>query len=569
MVTAVSQVSRTQAPGNNAAVAARSANSYTVKSGDTLSGIAARNGTTWQTLARLNGISNPNRIYPGQQLKLPGGGNAGGAGSTGATSYTVRNGDTLSGIASRHGTSVGAIAQANGIRNPNLIYPGQRLTIPGSGSTGNSGNTGSTGNTGNVGNSGTSGAVQPGQGKLSANGATFIYNHEAVAGVSNKLHWPGGASGVTLGPGYDLKGKSRDTVIKDLTAVGVDRATASKVANGVGLEGQAAKTFAANNKGLVNLSKAQESQLLQVTIKGYEAAVNRNVKVPLTQSQFDALVSFTYNIGEGGLKSSSTLRLLNQGDYKGAAEAMKLWNKSGGQVMQGLVNRRNDEVALFNKDGLPKAGGPSNTQGPDKAGTPQNAAEMAAYIGKYGDAKAKADLAAGKKVVVALRTDTNTKVNGGAGKYDDLIAVVQKSGNGYKMETFKANTEPSSQYAYNGPKASKGSHTDMNGDGKADLGRIAAGNYRYTLQSGTFAGDRYFRTSSGTHVERDTNQDGWFNSADKNRLQNNNGSSFLIHQGGSNNTWSAGCQTMATGDYQRFVNSVAGQGTFSYVLIQR
>ena len=176
---------------------------------------------------------------------------------------------------------------------------------------------------------------------------------------------------------------------------------------------------------------------------------------------------------------------------------------------------------------------------------------------------------AGKKVVVALRTDTNTKSNNGNGTYDDLIAVVQKSGNGYRMETFKANTEPSAQYAYNGPKAAKGSSTDMNGDGKTDLGRIAAGNYRYTLQSGTFAGDRYFRTTSGTTVERDTNQDGWFNGADRNSQQRNNGSSFLIHQGGSSNTWSAGCQTMAGNDYRNFVNSVAGQGSFSYVLVQR
>lgn len=186
---------------------------------------------------------------------------------------------------------------------------------------------------------------------VSENGLAFLYDHEAVAGVSNRLHWPGGASGVTLGPGYDLKGKSRDTIIKDLTAIGVDRAAAARVAQGAGLEGAAAKNFAANKKGAVNLTRAQETALLQVTIKGYEAAVNRNVKVPLTQNQFDALVSFTYNIGEGGLKSSSALRLLNQGKYGEAAQAMKLWNKSGGEVMQGLINRRNHEVALFRKAG--------------------------------------------------------------------------------------------------------------------------------------------------------------------------------------------------------------------------
>ncbi|WP_337827077.1 LysM peptidoglycan-binding domain-containing protein [Pseudonocardia sp. TMWB2A] len=564
MVTAVSQSSQ----HNNAQLRAGNggSGSYTVRSGDTLSGIAARHGTTWQNLARINGISNPDRIYPGQNLKLSGGGNGGGGQ---ASSYTVRSGDTLSAIASRHGSSVSAIARANGISNPNLIYPGQRLTIPGGSGTSGSTPVGPVGPTNPGETGGTGGNVQAGQGKLSANGAKFIYDHEAVAGVSNKLHWPGGASGVTLGPGYDLKGKSRDTIIQDLTAIGVDRAAAARVAQGAGLEGAAAKNFAANNKGAVNLTRAQETALLQVTIKGYEAAVNRNVKVPLTQNQFDALVSFTYNIGEGGLKSSSALRLLNQGKYGEAAQAMKLWNKSGGEVMQGLINRRNDEVALFNKGGSPTIGQTGGTTPTAPAGTPKNAAEMAAYVERYGDARAKADLAAGKKVVVALRTDTNTKSNNGNGTYDDLIAVVQKSGNGYRMETFKANTEPSAQYGYNGPKAAKGSSTDMNGDGKTDLGRIAAGNYRYTLQSGTFAGDRYFRTTSGTTVERDTNQDGWFNGADRNGQQRNNGSSFLIHQGGSSNTWSAGCQTMAGNDYRNFVNSVAGQGSFSYVLVQR
>ncbi|ABP88927.1 lysin [Lactobacillus phage phiPYB5] len=92
---------------------------YTVRYGDTLSGIASRYGTSTSTLASLNGISNPNWIYPGQVLKLSGG--------SSARSYTVRSGDTLSGIASRLGTSWTALKAKNGLANANLIYPGQTL----------------------------------------------------------------------------------------------------------------------------------------------------------------------------------------------------------------------------------------------------------------------------------------------------------------------------------------------------------------------------------------------------------------------------------------------------------
>lgn len=95
------------------------AQAYTVRYGDTLSGIASRYGTSTSTLASINGISNPNWIYPGQVLKLSGG--------SSARSYTVRSGDTLSGIASRLGTSWTSLKAKNGIANANLIYPGQTL----------------------------------------------------------------------------------------------------------------------------------------------------------------------------------------------------------------------------------------------------------------------------------------------------------------------------------------------------------------------------------------------------------------------------------------------------------
>ena len=110
---------------------------YTVKAGDTLSGIAAKYGTTYQALASYNGISNPNKISVGQKIKIPGAGSSGStSGGGGDTVYTVKAGDTLSGIAAKYGTTYQTLAAYNGISNPNKISVGQKIKIPGSSSGG-------------------------------------------------------------------------------------------------------------------------------------------------------------------------------------------------------------------------------------------------------------------------------------------------------------------------------------------------------------------------------------------------------------------------------------------------
>ena len=112
---------------NVAEIAAEtSADSYIVQSGDTLSGIAEMMCTDWQTLATINNIENPNLIYPGQSIKNPNGATV----AINPTAYTVKSGDTLSGIASQFGTDYVTLAQINGIENPNLIYAGQIITLP-------------------------------------------------------------------------------------------------------------------------------------------------------------------------------------------------------------------------------------------------------------------------------------------------------------------------------------------------------------------------------------------------------------------------------------------------------
>lgn len=104
---------------------------YTVRSGDTLSGIAARYGTTAAALASLNGIANPNLIYVGQVLRIGGGSAPAPAPAPAGATYTVKAGDTLSAIAQRYGTNYQTLAAINGIADPNRIYAGQVLKVPG------------------------------------------------------------------------------------------------------------------------------------------------------------------------------------------------------------------------------------------------------------------------------------------------------------------------------------------------------------------------------------------------------------------------------------------------------
>lgn len=100
---------------------------YVVKKGDTLSHIAKKYGTTVQKLVELNNIKNPNLIYPGQEIKLPGGSASSGSA---AAYYTVKKGDNLSKIAKAHGITLKKIINLNPqIKNPDLIHPGQKVRI--------------------------------------------------------------------------------------------------------------------------------------------------------------------------------------------------------------------------------------------------------------------------------------------------------------------------------------------------------------------------------------------------------------------------------------------------------
>lgn len=97
----------------------------------------------------------------------------------------------------------------------------------------------------------------------------------------------------------------------------------------------------------MTIKQETAERLLKTGLVSYESDVSRLVKVGLSQGQFDALVSFTYNLGSRSLSTSTLLRKLNAGDYAGAADEFLRWNKAGGKVLNGLTRRREAERALF------------------------------------------------------------------------------------------------------------------------------------------------------------------------------------------------------------------------------
>ncbi len=127
-------------PGGGSGGSSGGGGVHIVRRGETLSVIAARYGTSVSAFVRANGLRSANFIYVGQRLTIPGGGGSSGGGSgSGGTIHVVQRGETLAGIALRYRTTAAAIASANGLRNPNLIYVGQRLRIPSGGGTGGGG----------------------------------------------------------------------------------------------------------------------------------------------------------------------------------------------------------------------------------------------------------------------------------------------------------------------------------------------------------------------------------------------------------------------------------------------
>ena len=94
-------------------------------------------------------------------------------------------------------------------------------------------------------------------------------------------------------------------------------------------------------------TKDEADQMLAEDLEEFEGYVDKLVTVDLEQNQFDALVAWTFNLGPTNLKSSTMLRVLNEGKHENVPSEMKRWNKAGGETLEGLIRRREAESLLW------------------------------------------------------------------------------------------------------------------------------------------------------------------------------------------------------------------------------
>lgn len=126
-------------------------------------------------------------------------------------------------------------------------------------------------------------------------------------------------------------------------------------------------TASARPNQTITAQRAEE--LLRQDLDVFERGIARLITVPLNDNQFAALVSWAFNVGLGAVERSTLRRMLNEGDYGAVPAQLRRWNKAGGAVLRGLVNRREDEIKLWNTTA---STAPAPTPAPVPVSTPEN-----------------------------------------------------------------------------------------------------------------------------------------------------------------------------------------------------
>lgn len=201
---------------------------------------------------------------------------------------------------------------------------------------------------------------------VSTEGQDFIFQRETQGHLdrTEHLYWPGQQSGVTLGAGYDFRHRLPEQIVEDLTSIGIDPATARTLSiagagtdskgdpiKDGGLHGPAAGRFAKKHVNDITLTEQQQHSLFLKVLSSYQDDVRKNVQTPLSQNEFDALVSFDFSRGHTNFMH--VVGLLNNGQRPEAISFMRHLDDHRGA---GLASRRQAEADTMLRPDQPRAG---------------------------------------------------------------------------------------------------------------------------------------------------------------------------------------------------------------------
>ncbi|OYT69948.1 MAG: hypothetical protein CFK52_12530 [Chloracidobacterium sp. CP2_5A] len=625
-------VTRTPATSSNAAGGGQ----HLIRRGETLSDIAQRYGTTVDALLRANRqIRNPNLIYAGQTLTIPGGRSAAAPSRNDGQGgqYVVRSGDTLSDIAARNGIDLSRLVRANlQIQNPNRIFPGQVVNLPGRQAPAPPPAARPTPPSAQPPVTRQPAPAQPTPprvdtttpvGAIPRTGNAFIDSIAADAIRSQRA--TGVPASVTIAQAILESGWGRSALtrqannyfgIKGTGPAGSVTMRTREVFNGreVYVNAQfrkynsAAESFADHAQFFIRNSRYATAMrhtndafrfAAEIHRAGYATDPNytnllHRIMREHDLTRFDAIARTggsaptpsqpappTAGAREHRVRIGDTLSGIAR-QYGASVEALQRANPSITNPNRIYPGQR---ITIPGSGGAPAPSQPSTPSAPTppRAGLPrtegltnaQKFALYANYIERHGSAQAKADLAAGRTVILGLRVATNTRANGGQGVYDDRIVTLRRLPNGqHQVTELRGNTEPGSQYedGWSG-RTRRPMGVDSDRDGRRDLGRLVDGTHEYMRANvgPNFGptqpdGNNILMPTTSRPVVRDTNHDGVFDERDRNR-NSFEGRTMYFHRGGTTNAYSAGCQTMPQSEFNRFWDSLGNQQRFQYVLV--
>ncbi|QUW04435.1 LysM peptidoglycan-binding domain-containing protein [Chloracidobacterium validum] len=628
-------VTRTPSPSPNPTTGTQ----HLIRRGETLSGIAQRYGTTVDALMRANRqIRNPNLIYAGQTLTIPSTRSTTAPPQTNTGQYVVRAGDTLSDIAARNGIDLSQLVKANlQIRNPNLIYPGQVVNLPGRQpaapapsvptptrptpppsppTTPNPPRVDTTTPVGSIPRTGNAFIDSIAADAIRSQRATGVPASVTIAQAILESGW--GRSALTrqannyfgikgTGPAGSVTMRTREVLNGREVYVNAQFRKYNSAAESFA---DHAQFFIRNPRYATAMRHTNDAFRFAAEIHRAGYATDPNYTNLLHRimrehdlTRFDAIARSGNTVPsqppaapapsnppaagtrEHRVRIGDTLSGIAQ-QYGTTVAALQRANPSitnpnriypGQRIVIPGSGSSPAPAPTPRPPSEPSAPTPPRTGLPRTEGmtTAQKFALYANYIERHGSEQAKADLAAGRTVILGLRVQTNTRANGGQGVYDDRFVTLRKLPNGqFQVTELRGNTEPSSQYedGWSG-RTRRPMGVDSNRDGRLDLGRLVDGTHEYMRANvgPNFGptqpdGNNILMPTTSRPVVRDTNHDGVFDERDRNR-NSFEGRTMYFHRGGTTNTYSAGCQTMPQSEFNRFWSSLGNQQRFQYVLV--